>query len=271
MRIKLLKLTPLIGIGFLIFFGCAPSSMVNYQVVSVEAPSLEKTQDGIEYENSDLVLRYDLWSNHGNLKYDVVNKSDQMLHINLQESFFIKDGVSYTYFPNQTHSLSPDFYLNSAKRRAPDTIAKNRVLTRKMFQSQKVITVPPQSRKEIMSFNLKKEKFKSCDLTEYPTREDTSEVMFNENNSPMTFENYLAYRVGEKDNAMQSVRNNFYVNKIQNLDEYNFYTEKEKEKPCEPEETETERVVPEENEHKFYIKYWENQPGDDIVNDATGL
>lgn len=93
-----------ISIGLLFFVAaftfssCCP--MVFYQVYETTpiTNGLQSGTDVLVYENSDCVVLYNFWADHGNAGFAILNKTDKNIYVDKRESFFVKNGVSNNYY-----------------------------------------------------------------------------------------------------------------------------------------------------------------------------
>ncbi len=85
------------------------SSVYHYlQVVkvqpTVETSKFTTTSNGFDYRNGDLIMNYLLWSENGQTLFYIYNISNEIMYIDLANSFFIKNGFAYNYYAEQTYS-----------------------------------------------------------------------------------------------------------------------------------------------------------------------
>ncbi len=66
------------------------------------ATTAQSTDEGLLYENEDCIVKYNLWSNGGDAGFVFYNKTDKVIHIDLSQTFLIKNGVAYDYYTPQT-------------------------------------------------------------------------------------------------------------------------------------------------------------------------
>ena len=97
-------------------------------------------------------------------------------------------------------------------------------------KEQKIIALPPHATKIVAEYAITDELLLNCDLERYPS--ETSSITYDENNSPLSFSNYVTFRIGENEQDIV-VKNDFYVSKITNYARpYTYkYVEREK-RPC---------------------------------------
>ena len=222
-------ITIVLGVFFISFTSC---TSINYQVLSVKSPLMEKGSDEVTYENDKISVVYNFWSHTGNLRFFIENKTDKILYLDLNNSFFIKNGTAINYY--------------SVASSSDKTVS---------VSNKRIVPVPPKSRREISYFDLQDDFFDFCDLKVYPSRNDTSQASFNRQNSPLTFENFMTYSFSEDMEESQTFRNEFWVENIKTMKSNNFFVKTDKPEPCNPEESERVTVVPEKAPNKFFIEY----------------
>ena len=98
------------------------------------------------------------------------------------------------------------------------------------IKETKIIAIPPKSSKIIAEYSISNILLVDCDLQRYPS--EFASLSFDEEDSPLIFENYISYRKGDSEQDI-IVENKFYISKITNyakpyLHEYVERTEK----PC---------------------------------------
>lgn len=222
-------ITIVLGVFFISFTSC---TSINYQVLSVKSPLMKKGSDEVTYENDKISVVYNFWSHTGDLRFFIENKTDKILYLDLNNSFFIKNGTAINYY--------------SVASSSDKTVS---------VSNKRIVPVPPKSRREISYFDLQDDFFDFCNLKVYPSRNDTSQASFNRQNSPLTFENFMTYSFSEDMEESQTFRNEFWVENIKTMKSNNFFVKTDKPEPCNPEESERVTVVPEKAPNKFFIEY----------------
>lgn len=66
------------------------------------ATTAQNTDEGLLYENEDCIVKYNFWSNGGDAGFVFYNKTNKVIHIDLSQTFLIKNGVAYDYYTPQT-------------------------------------------------------------------------------------------------------------------------------------------------------------------------
>lgn len=134
------------------------------------------------------------------------------------------------------------------------------------IKEQKNIAVPPNSSKIITEYSISNILLVDCDLDRYPS--EKASLSFDEGNTPLTFGNYITYRVGNNGQDIV-VENQFYVSKITNyaLPFVREFVERT-EKPCQNVTTDDsknynpkypvkvyDKVISIDTHNSFYIEY----------------
>lgn len=84
------------------------------------------------------------------------------------------------------------------------------------YKESPIIAIPPHCYKYIETEYIIQNMVLSCDLQTYP--KNSSTLSFTSDNTPLQFNNYISYSVGE-DNSILFVNNSFYVSRITNYAE----------------------------------------------------
>lgn len=79
---------------------CAPSS---YQVFSLK-PVKANPGEKLVFENDDIKVGYNFWSQCGNSSFAIFNKTDKPIYIDLGNTHFVLNDVANTYFKNRSFS-----------------------------------------------------------------------------------------------------------------------------------------------------------------------
>lgn len=231
MKKKLFYLVTLLSIFFV---SCKPS--VFYQVYETVPKNLKNESSFLVYEDNQCTVTYNLWSNGGNPGFVFHNKTNELIYVLLDESFFVLNGTAYDYFQNRVFSSSSATATQSTKTNSLTqwggwlTAVSAQQQHSISFNSQngvtemesKTISIPPRTSKQISEFKINDVLFRSCDLFLYPTNKQIKSLTYNEENTPVQFYNFITYKVGQTSNR-QVVRHDFYISSITNYSEKDFY------------------------------------------------
>ena len=121
---------------------------------------------------------------------------------------------------------------------------------------KQIICIPPKTSKIITEFEIKSSVYRSCDLYRNPRRKDSHSVSFNQDNTPLTFGNRIAYSVGDNEELIR-INNDFYVSKISNYPSFDI-TQSEYIEVCGKQTQNQVRVFKDSGPNQFYIHYLMN-------------
>lgn len=189
------------------------SSIYRYvQVYTVEpianATTAQKTDEGLVYENEDCIVSYHFWGEGGDAGFVFYNKTDKVIHIDLSQTFFVKNGVAYDYYiptiiTKSTSASTGSISLSGSS----ETIAT-------IYQP--ILSIPPKTTRIVSLYNIREKPFDDCDLNAYPKQSERLTYVLE--NSPLTFANYITYSIGDSGNT-QLIENQFYISEVANYAE----------------------------------------------------
>lgn len=261
----------LLSVACLTLSSCK-SFQTYYQICEVQS-SLPKTEKGCyEFKDESCSIVYNFWCDGGDPGFLFTNNTDEIVYIDLSKSFFVKDGIAYDYFLNRKVSSSSSLvesssasksgsaygYWNTISGLVPGSIMASVGSGSSAAKSSSVETVekcivaiPPHASKEFSEYAISSGPIYSCDNNITPSKKESSSYSFELINSPLTFANYITYRVGN-DEKQKSVFNDFFIRGV------SFYHADaaivEETVGC-PNDTRSIDVVKGASPEKFYIKY----------------
>ena len=238
--------------------------------------------NSIVYEDDNCKVTYNLWSNGGDSGFQFFNKTDKTIYLNLEESFFIINGLSYNYYRNRIFTNSKSAAattsnyittstsvtgLNFLDLAQTDKISETNsadLITASgysvAYTEEKNVCIPSKTFKIISEYTINESLFRDCDLFKFPTRKQITTKSFTKEQSPLVFSNRIAYSVGKNDNLIK-FENEFYVTEISNYPE-NEFIEWKYEKYCGQESMYMKEFFKNVSADKFYIKYSRGQLDD---------
>jgi len=258
----------------LLFTSCAPK--VYYQVFETEATTeeVERHSNALIYEDENCLVSYNFWGENGDLSFSLKNKTDQPLYLDLGKSFFVLNGMAHDYYRQRVFTYSSGTSLSSSRSASATkgltgvdysgwlltgTISAQVATATGTSESnsvsvleKQILCIPPQTSKIVSEFFIYDSRIRDCDLLLYPKRNEVSVLRFDEDNSPIVFENRLVYRVGEEPD--QDLTHRFYVSEITNMPKGRFI-ESRKEEFCGQESLMEKEFFKETSPDKFYIRY----------------
>lgn len=245
-----------------------------YQICKVSSDLPTSTTGAYEFKNSACDVTYDFWNDGGSISFIVTNNTNDILYIDLSKSFLIKNGIAYDYFLNRTTSYSASVassqsagaagtalgYWNYLGKKIPGSItatSASSVGSQKTssvaFEEKPIVAIPPHAAKIFSEYSIMSIRYSDCDLYESPSKKEKASMTFNLTNSPVTFTNYICYRVGDNDTD-KFIENSFYVSAVAN--QHYDATFHKVDVGCPSDKYETkERVFIRTSPQEFYIKY----------------
>ncbi|MFA7081386.1 MAG: hypothetical protein WC135_02125 [Bacteroidales bacterium] len=209
--------------------GC--SSPLFYQVYDTTLSDNMQIKEGqIYYEDENCQITYNLWGDKGVIGFAFYNKTDYNIYLNLEECFFVKNGVAYDYYQNKilgfpkanvssTNNNNKQLnYIKTSHFQAINSYQSNNSNVYKM--EKKVICIPSQTLKYINEYSVVDELYRSCNLyrfpDEKPSRKFKNKEEFTDENSPLKFGNIITYSLDDKLKSSIKVDNIFIVKTISN-------------------------------------------------------
>ena len=258
---------------FSLFTSCSP---VYYQVFEAE-PTTEdimKQTNALVYEDENCRISYDFWDEYGDMSFRVVNKTEQMLYLDLGKSFFVLNSRAYDYYQQRVFSFTSGTSVSSTKgalasksltgmdytgwllsgtlsSQVATAMAASKSNSVSILEKQ-IICIPAHTSKRISEFSIYDSRIRDCDLLLFPKRKEVSTIKFTIDNSPVVFENRLVYRMG--DGPEQSLIHRFFVSGITNMHKNKFIGLKT-ETFCGQEGVNEKEYFKFSSPDKFYISY----------------
>ena len=160
---------------------------------------------GYFYEDKNCLIEYDFWAEKGDAGFTVLNKTDQILYILKDKTFFIKNGVSHTYYEGH-------IWIEAS---STNTMKAVQTQTQTQTVEQTVIAIAPHASVHVGVFIIDPNVIVDCDLPRKPLKNQPVTLAFTEENTPVTFGNIITYRVG--DNGQEKmVEHLFYTSRVTN-------------------------------------------------------
>jgi hypothetical protein len=260
----------------LLMTSCATTSF--YQVYNVKSnqETITKT-DNLFFEDENCKISYNLWANGGNIGFDIYNKTDENIYLNLNESNFLLNGFAYDYYKNRTFTTSESKAASASKTSTGSVAvtvinAYNNIQTNQVKRSSSanfstsvgyavtikedpIISVPAKTTKRISEYSINSSLIRDCDLFKYPSRKTTTTKSYSVEESPIKFSNIITY---ESKGERITVQNEFYVSEIANYPALDFF-EYKRDEYCGQKSMSKTKYYKFYDTDKFYINYRKGQ------------
>jgi hypothetical protein len=190
----------------------------------------DATKSTLDYDDSEIKIEYDYWSEYGNFKVKIFNKSNEEIKIDFTKSFLIINDLSIPYFTGdistQTQSFSknysntyrtynPLFYNNTG---ISSSITGYRDEYSISKQTLKEVIIPPNSAIELNKYNIINERIINCNLTRTPKKSQSNKVNFDLKTTPIAIRHYWTI-INGKENKLESKH---YVYELANYNEADY-------------------------------------------------
>ena len=194
-----------------------------YQISTVYGENTDSQQ---QFENEDIVLKYNFWEDGGILSFTITNKTDKPIFIDWSHSNFIFNGYSYDYYSNETKISTLGVYSGKSINGVYDsehhsgTSIKTSTITRERSNAQ----IPPNSYVQAKVVNM-----------DFPKLKMKSEITFEKSTTLLNIRSYLAYSKTKDMDELIYIDNEFWIESVEVLSrrkelpsKNKFYTKGEK-------------------------------------------
>jgi len=251
----------------------SPSYFQVYKTESIDKVILK--DNSLVYEDDNCKVLYDFWADNGNIGFMFFNKTDKTVYLNLEDSYFILNGIAHNYYQNRIFTNSKNtgatsVYGLGASKSVTGLNYFNLLQTNKLlatsslgvsssegysvaYAEEKIIAIPAYTAKVISEYSINSTLYRDCDLFKYPKKNQIKTKSFTKSTSPLVFSNRLTYK---KENDLIPIKfvNEFYVSEITNYAEADI-TERKYEEFCNQKDAMTSLFFKDVSPDKFYLKY----------------
>lgn len=273
-----MKQTAILLLVALVAASCKSNVFVQVYTAKPHSNLLE-SGDVIQYEDEQCLIVYNLWGEGGNMGFRFYNKTDHNIYLNLEETFFIRNGMASNYYKNRIYSSSSSFgssvVHDASKSKYTENLEganlqKTRGKTKRQsveiintsqegisFYEEKVAIIPAKTSKYFQEYTVVNTLHRDCDLKRYPKGKRKESKTFTPETSPLVFSNRITYIVGNRGTSTK-IENSFYVAEIANLSE-KAATELKNDVFCDQKSQVKTKQFVETGANKFYIRYAKNR------------
>lgn len=253
-----------------------------YQVYKTEASQgMIDKGNKIAYEDENCIVSYNLWEDGGNMGFIFTNKTNKDIFLNLEQSYFILNDISYNYYQDRvfTSAVSSGVSKSNSATSSRSMVGLNYL---NLFQAnkasvsnnvgivsssgssisyneQKIVCIPSNTSKIINEYNIATSLIRDCNLLRYPSRNKIRTIHFSKNESPLVFSNRITYAL-EDSSKFIKFENEFYVTEITNYPEKELI-EKKYDEFCGEKNVEKVGYFKNTSPYKFFIKYTKETEG----------
>lgn len=253
---------------------CAPKPY--FQVYkTTPSENLVRKDKLLVNEDKNCKVSYDLWGKGGNIGFEFFNKTDKNIYLNMEESFFVLNGVSYNYYRSRVFTNSTSSGVNLSRGvsestsitglNSSDLLQTDRVTYRNTagitkssghsvsFNEEKIKCIPSKTTKIIQEYKINESIYRDCELFKYPRKNQIKTKIFSKSDSPFVFSNRIAYTIGSTGDLVK-FENEFFVSEIYNLPDSEMFSS-EFDEYCGQTTMKVSYHFKNVSADKFYVKY----------------
>jgi len=242
-----------------------------YQVCKITPESNITVKDNLlVYEDNNCKVLYNLWDDGGSVGFQFYNKTEKNIYLNLEECFFIDNGIANNYYKNRVYSYSTNTgstqsiaqsmtglnYLHLIQTNSASVNAMSSNGKSVSSKEENIICIPALSSKIIKEYSVTETPYRNCDLLRNPNKTQIKTLTFEKGNSPIVFSNRIEYKVGQTGTPIK-FENKFFVSEITNYPKSEIIESKDDKYCGEVISMNNEKIEYFKNvsPDKFYIKY----------------
>ncbi|QAA80558.1 hypothetical protein EI546_01905 [Aequorivita sp. H23M31] len=264
-------------IAFAFFALLLTSCTTTYYQVYKAKPidNFTTTDSNLVYEDDNCKVSYNLWGDGGDVGFEFYNKTNEEIFVNLEESFFIVNGVAHDYYKKRIFTKSASSGATSSKSISTSksvtginylNLIQNNIIEASAstgqvsssgystaYYEQNVLHIPAKTSKFISEYSINERLYRDCDLFKYPTKSQIKTKSFSKVDSPIVFSNRISYTVGRSAEPIKFV-NEFYVTEVTNYPEGEIIESKGSEY-CGEKSVTKRKYFKDVSPDKFYIRY----------------
>ena len=208
------------------------SSKTYYQIVDVKSNDLQKENGNYVYNDGVCKLVYDFWSEGGNAGFRIENLSDEVLNVDLSNTFYIENGTAFDYYRARTYELGKNVQISKGNSglstaygiwnggvlngyRGAITYQTSSGVSDVSsygisFEEKPVVSIPPHSSKSFSEYKIMKDVIQDCSVTLRVKTGKPEGKSYTETESPIRFANYITYKKGEN-GVPKTINTSFYL------------------------------------------------------------
>lgn len=215
----------------LLLLALASCNTQYYQICTLKSTTQGFSNERMAYDDENCSIVYNMWGYHGDAGFIIKNKTKQMMFVDLSKCFMVNNGLTYDYFQNRASSSSSSSTKSTSSSSGFSVFStttpmvssfgstSKRAVTNSSavsYAQKPIVVVPAGASRYVSEFNISNNLFLSCNYDLIPGNNASGELQLGESDSPLTFTNYITYKIGDNGEE-KTVTNSFYVSSIQNI------------------------------------------------------
>ena len=208
-----------------------------YQVIDVKSTNLQRERSNYVYNDGTCMIVYNFWSDGGIAGFTITNLSDEIIYVDLKNTFYIRNGISYVYYQarsftsgetllvtngTSTSSTTTGVWNNWPKKGLNGAISSQTYsgtsvgLNSSVTTDEKsIVAIPPHASNSFSEYKIMNGVILNSNVHLMVKSNQPEGWFFKESESPITFKNYIAYKKGEN-GATKGITNDFYIGSYTN-------------------------------------------------------
>lgn len=258
--------------AILILSSCATTSF--YQLYDIKPVDKNITKaENLIYEDENCQIIYNMWAEGGSIGFNMYNKTEDKIYVDLSKTHFILNGFAHDYYKNRSYTISEKntssiSNRSSAAARATGINIYNNIQTNEVsvsssassvsskgysvsIKENSIVCIPAKTRKRISEYSINNKLLRDCDLLKYPKRKQVKTLVYTIDQSPVVFSNLIRYTIKGK---IIDVENKFYISGVTNYPTNEFFVYVQ-DSFCGENNTYKTKYYKYYNSNKFYIEY----------------
>jgi hypothetical protein len=231
-----------------------------YQTLPVNADNCQMKHGYLTHEDANCIVRHSFFAQEGDAGFWVTNKTDSIIYVDLAECFFTLNGTAYDYYQSREWTQTKSQTVSSSKRekgkKSTDISSSASSTSTKATSSveRRVVVVPPHATKYVSEYHIVTSMMELCGVTDTPRRGKSAGTSFTAETSPVTFGNYITYKVGMHGKKVH-VDDQFYVSQIINVNGGSMFEMVREKDACGKEKGEKVEKMLYSTADRFYVSY----------------
>lgn len=192
------------------------------------------------YDDGVMTVAYDFWGDGGRADCFITNNGEENIYVDLAETFFVKNGLSDTYYKERTHTetwtsavetkavalssggaamLTPfHSYTYGVMQGASSSVGNSLSETQ-----QQIVVIPPGTMAFVGGHSILSGNYLTNRGYEHdPGSSNKGETEYTAGSSPLKLGNIITYRIG-RDDEWHDLRNEFYLHRLTDYPLANFF------------------------------------------------
>lgn len=244
--------------------GCSKTTYYQvYQSNPISNSQCEMKDGKLCHDAGNCIVRYNFFDENGDAGFWFTNNSDSIVYVNLAETFFILNGNANDYYQargwttTKSSTITVSKQERKNKKKTSSEVAEG-TSTSEMKASQvterSMVLIPPHSTKYISEFRIASREMELCGVKDTPKKGKPLGLSFTEDNTPMTYGNYITYTIGTT-GKKKHIADNFYISEIINVNGAAMYESVRVLDACGKESGERVERIRYSTPDRFYIVY----------------